>query len=233
MSYSEHRDCQQLHKKIDEYTSSITNFEFLGRGLNDLDAKGEVLAFRPVHIQIKISSIDVRLDFFDWSDDSGRTWQATGVLITGEGQAIKHGVRIRFNSIRGHTVGDLWKFTANPPESLEERAIAYDWVNDKLRTSVTIPVSNPSNVIISAESNYATFLILRKNDDPNADKFREEAERLIDQYTEAEETAQGGPLSNSENVKPQFTRSKFDFDDNLLGRTMGREERYRGSLDDW
>ena len=32
---------------------------------------------------------------------------------------------------------------------------------------------------------------------------------------------------------PQFTREKRDFDDNLLGRVMGRSEAHRGSLDDW
>jgi len=74
---------------------------------------------------------------------------------------------------------------------------------------------------------------LRHNDDPNADKFREEAERLIAQYIEAEEATLGGPLSNSENVKPQFTRGKYDFDDNIVGRVMGRAETERGSLDDW
>ena len=233
MAYSEHRALQQLHKKIDEYSSLFTNIEFAGSGLNDLSMDGAVYAFRPIHVQVKISSVDIKIDSFDWSDNSGRTWRATDLLITGENQTIGYGIRIRFNSVRGHTDGDMWEFTASPPESLEERAIAYDWVNDQLRSRLTVPVSSPSKVIVSAEANYAVFLILRMNDDPNADKFREEAERLIAQYIVAEEADQGGPLSNSENVLPQFTRRKFDFDDNLLGRTMGRTERDRGSLDDW
>lgn len=231
--YSEHRSLKQLHKKIDEYTSLYTNIEFLGSGLNDLSMEGAVFAFKPIHVQIKISSADVKIDFFDWSDDSGRTWRATNVLITGNHQTIGYGIKVQFDEVKGHTVGDLWKFTASPPESLEERAIAYDWVNDLLRSHVTTPISSPSKVIVSAEANYAVFLILRNNDDPNAAGFRTEAENLLAQYIAAEEATHGGPAANSENVLPQFTRSKFDFDDNLVGRTMGRTERYRGSLDDW
>lgn len=235
MSYSEHRDLQQLHKRIDEYTSSVTNFEFDGSGLNDLSVEGKIIAFRPIHIQVKISSTSIKTDYFSWSNDSGRTWRATNVIITGMRQNLGHGIIAHFNFVRGHTIGDLWKFTINPPESIEERKMAYDWVNDKLRAHLTIPVSNPSDVIVAAEANYAAFLILRKNDDGNAAAFRDEAEKLLNQYIEEEEkdSSLGGPTSNAENIKPKFTRSKFDFDDNLKGRVMGREESYRGSLDDW
>ena len=234
-AYSEHRDLQQLHEKIDKYTSSITNFEFSGSGLNDLTAKAEILAFRPVHIQLRISSTSIKVDSFKWSDDSGRNWRASNVIITGNDQSLDHGVAIKFNTVRGHTMNDLWKFTANPPESLEERQTAYDWVNDQLRARITVPVSSPSKVVILAEANYAIYLILRKKGDKSFTEFRTEAGVLIAQYikeTEADNSL-GGPVANSANVMPQFTREKRDFDDNLLGRVMGRSEAHRGSLDDW
>ena len=231
--YSEHRALQQLHRKIDEYTSLFTNIEFQGSGLNDLSMRGAVFGFKPLHVQIKISSADIKIDTFDWSDNSGRVWRAQNVLITGEEQLIGYGIKVRFNSVRGHTVDDMWKFTASQPESLEERAIAYDWVNDVLRAHVTTPVSSPTKVIVSAEANYAVFLVLRMRDDANAEKFREEAERLLAQYIASEEAAQGGPRSNSENVLPTFTKSKYDYDEELVGRTMGRREDKRGSLEDW
>jgi len=233
MSYSEHRALQQLHRKVDEYTSLYTNIEFSGSGLNDLSMRGAVFGFRQLHIQIRISRTDVKVDVFDWSDNSGRTWRATGILITGEEQLIGYGIKVRFNSVRGHTLNDMWKFTASQPESLEERDIAYDWVNNILRPHVTVPISSPSKVVVSAEANYAVFLILRMRDDANAEKFREEAERLLAQYIIAEEATQGGPRANSENVLPTFTKGKYDYDEDLVGRTMGRSETERGSLDDW
>ena len=235
MAYSEHRDLQQLHKKIDEYTSSITNFQFDGAGLNDLAVTGGVLTFAPKHIQVRISSTSIQVDYFGWSDDSGRNWRANNVIISGAKQSLGHGIIAEFNSVRGHTLNDLWKFTINPPESLEERKIAYDWVNDKLQTYFTTPVSSPSNVVKSAEANYAVFYILRHNDDINAPGFRTEAENLLNQYIQQRVKTDllGGSVSNAENIKPAFTKSKFDYEDELQGRVMGRTETYRGNLDDW
>lgn len=45
---------------------------------------------------------------FKWSDDNGSTWKGTQVDITGASQKLSNGVFVQFNSIEGHTLGDIW-----------------------------------------------------------------------------------------------------------------------------
>jgi len=44
---------------------------------------------------------------------------------------------------------------------------------------------------------------------------------------------EAGPDSSSTEVQPQFTRGKYDIDDQLLGNVMGDWNEEDGTLDDW
>ena len=51
-------------------------------------------------------------DTFKWQKNGGAF--TTGVAITGATQTLTDGVKIKFTSTTGHTIGDQWTFTATP-----------------------------------------------------------------------------------------------------------------------
>jgi hypothetical protein len=64
-------------------------------------------------------------DTFKWSDDGGATWEATIVRITGTWQTLNNGVKIRFDSVNGHTNADYWDFYAGDGVFAGERLLYY------------------------------------------------------------------------------------------------------------
>jgi len=242
MSYSEHMDLQLLCARIDEYTCSISDLLFTGSGLNDITVGGIITALRPLRFRLEITENGTDFDYFKWSKNGGRAWHATNVPIGSADTYIEldEGVKVKFTyagglNVKQHTVRDYWEWTANPVHSAEERRMAYDWVNDRLRSKMSTPVGSPSNVVVLAEANYACYVILRANGDPDAPMFRTEADSLISQYikNELEAGTQSGPSTNSSDIMPVFTRGKKDWDRVTVGETMGRRSGYAGNLDDW
>lgn len=242
MPYSEHRDLQKLHHKIDQYTCHIAGLKFTGSGLNDITVSGTITAKQPISFKLEITDNGTDFDYFKWSKTAGRSWHATDVPIAADDVYIDldEGVQVKFkyaggHNIRSHTVGDCWEWVAYPVHSSEERKMAYDWLNDQLEAYMTTPVSSPSESVILAEATYACYLILRANGDPDADKFRIDTQDLIRSYIETRQKVnqQNSPTSDSENVRPVFTRGKRDFDGNIVGETMGRSSGWSGNLDRW
>lgn len=52
---------------------------------------------------------------FEWSNDGGVTWEATGVAITGSAQTLEDGWTITFGATTGHTSLDTWRWTVTAP----------------------------------------------------------------------------------------------------------------------
>jgi len=184
MSYSTHDDLKELHEGIDELTSEITVLSFSGSGPNDLipsiiPERNIITSASVVQFRIKIVSLGTTINKFDWSDDNGSTWIGQDVKITGEDQFLNHGISVRFQKLSGHIVGDQWTFNLNPPDSDDERDMAYNWVNDKINLRISIPIAIPSQTLILAEANFAIFLILRAKRREQSSEFRTEADRLI------------------------------------------------------
>jgi hypothetical protein len=100
--------CQEANE-----TGSETAMIFTGAGLNDLahGAGSEPdpgVPEREVRVEIDATGTP---DTFKWSKDGGSTWEATGVAITGAGQALADGITIDFGATTGHTLGDRWDWT--------------------------------------------------------------------------------------------------------------------------
>jgi len=95
-------------------TATITPVIFTGTGLNDATSGGAFTGVVSVDYRVEIDAA-ASTDTFKWSDDGGTTWKATGVAITGVAQALNEGVTITFAATTGHTLGDYWDFTGNPP----------------------------------------------------------------------------------------------------------------------
>lgn len=129
---------------------------------------------------------------------------------------------------------------------------AYDWVKDSLRPFMTPPDPGGtfSKALTLAEANYALYLGLRSKGTGtgNTSQSEEDARILaLDFYNEAwrnvkhavensefeSESTRGGPQSNMDNVHREFTRGKYDMNDDLVGDHPGEWDEDKGSLDDW
>lgn len=86
---------------------------FSGTGLDDCTPSGNYAgnASRTYRVEIDATGTP---DTFRWSNDSGSTWQASGVAITGAVQELEDGVLVTFGATTGHTLNDFWQFTATP-----------------------------------------------------------------------------------------------------------------------
>lgn len=82
-------------------------------GLLSLSIQGESTALSPTNYKIEIDGIG-GTDTFKWSDDGGLTWDATGVGITADWQALNNSVQIKFDNTLGGVVGDYWTFSIYP-----------------------------------------------------------------------------------------------------------------------
>jgi hypothetical protein len=206
MPYSTHDDLKQLHGDIDELTSRITDLTFTGTGQNDLvpeitPERNFISSPLAVGFHVEISSLGISADRFKWSDSGDALgWIGQNVRITGNIQYLNYGIGIEFGKSNGHTSGDFWRFNLNPPDSNDERIMAYNWVNDRLRPYIkTLPVVNPSQTIILAEANFAVSLILRANKRKELYlDFRNEAARLIAEMIEIPKVTSTSPIEEEE-----------------------------------
>ena len=190
-SYSTHDDLKQLHEDIDELTSKISDLVFSGTGPNDLvptilPERNIITAADVVKFYILIQTIGTTVNKFRWSDQGHPAdWVGDNIIITGDVQRLNYGVGIQFTESFGHVLDDYWRFSLNPPDSSDERTMAYNWVNDRLKQHIATPISSPTQTIVLAEANYAISLILRAKKRPTFfEGFRDEAVRLINELLE-------------------------------------------------
>jgi hypothetical protein len=85
---------------------------FSGSGLDDLTHSGN---FNGGEDRVYLVQIDGTgtPDTFEWSNDGGSIWQATGVAITGSAQLLEDDVYVTFAATTGHTNGDGWQWDAD------------------------------------------------------------------------------------------------------------------------
>ena len=84
-----------------------------GTGLNDITASGTYTGSVKAQYVVKITT-QANPDKFDWSADGGVTWKKTAVIITGSAQELENGIEITFAAVTGHTLSDVFSFTARP-----------------------------------------------------------------------------------------------------------------------
>ncbi len=100
---------------------------FSGLGLNDLSTGGYYTGGTHNEYQVRIDGVGSP-NTFKWSDDGGSTWEATGVLITGDWQTLNNGVKIKFGATAGHTIGgaaNFWSFYAGDGIWVGDRLLEY------------------------------------------------------------------------------------------------------------
>ena len=201
-SYSTHDDLKQLHENIDELTSKISDFRFYGTGPNDMlpiiTAERNVVDISDVvGFWIQLQAVGMTVNKIRWSDRGHPAdWVGENVIITADVQHLNHGAAINFTEAFGHVLDDYWRFNLNPPDSSEERTMAYNWVNDRLKQHISTPLTDPSQTIVLAEANFAISLILRSKNREGFDDFRDEATRLIEEMVEV-------PLTTPEAITEQ------------------------------
>lgn len=93
--------------------SDVAAVAFTGTGLNDCTSSGTYVGNIPQRFRVEIDATGAA-DTYQWSNDSGVTWQATGVTITGATQHLSENVLVAFAAVNGHTVGDYWDIVATP-----------------------------------------------------------------------------------------------------------------------
>ena len=77
-----------------------------------------------VHYRVQIDGVAAP-NTFKWSEDGGVSWDASTVPITGALQSLSNGVKIKFDSLTGHTNADYWDFYAGDGIFIGERLIWY------------------------------------------------------------------------------------------------------------
>jgi len=97
--------------QIAEWLDKIGDAVFGGTGLDDATSGGAFTGDATTNYVVEIDAAGSP-DTFKWSSDGGSTWNATGVAITGSAQELNNGVTVTFAATTGHTVGDVWSFTA-------------------------------------------------------------------------------------------------------------------------
>jgi len=187
MSYSTHLDLKQLHEQIDELTTKITGLRFWGNGPNDMipvivSQRNIAVATNDINFKVMISAVSLTVNKMNWSEDGGTSWRGQNIVITGEEQLLNYGVAVKFIRQYRHVLNDYWTFTVEAANSDDERATAYNWVNDRLEPHITTPVSSPSETLVMAEACFAVSIILRYKGLDLAESFRSEATRLIDEF---------------------------------------------------
>jgi len=99
-----------MHSLQEIYDALAGNtITFTGSGLNDMTAGGTFTGPTSLDYRVQIDATGTP-DTFEWSDDGGATWDATGVAITGGVQTLNNGVTITFAATTGHTLSNRWDF---------------------------------------------------------------------------------------------------------------------------
>ena len=227
MSYSTHQDLQEIYADIDKYLAEISVPVFTGASLNDLSVSGDYQGSTDKNYLVEIDATGSP-DTFKWSDDGGSSFRATGVSITGNPQLLSEGISVTFGATTGHALNDQWTFSCKAANSDDQRAYAYDWLNDRLRSMYAVPIANPSKSVILAEAYYAAYIILLANDNAYASSFLAQAESLVGALSFGgmeDESNASTCQSTTMLASKTFTAGQRDSDGNLISDA--------GTLDDF
>lgn len=125
-------------------------------------------------------------------------------------------------------------------EDVVTRAIedADDEIDAYCRKSYTVPFTTVPNIIRKLSVDITIYnLYARRRSVPEAveTRYGDAIELLTRIKTGEVELADTGigPESHAIDIEPQFTRGKFDYDDELVENVMGKANEEEGSLDDW
>jgi len=232
-TYSAHSDLLALYASLNNLLGNMSEPVFSGTGaINDCTLNTIFLGTSDIDYKVQIDAAATP-DTFKFLE--GAVEKQTGVAITGTVQKLSNGVTVTFANTTGHTLADAWSFTATTADSDDERAYANAWLNNILKAAYTVPISSPSETVLLAEAHYAIFLILKAHKDSAYYAFLSQANKLANALVASEELSiakTGGPVSNSSNIQVQFSRGRYDSDNQLLGRGTSNDGK-RGSLDDW
>ena len=115
---------------------------------------------------------------------------------------------------------------------------ADDEIDLYCRKYYTVPFTTVAAIIRKFSVDIAIYNLYSRRRSVPEDRVT----RYADAITKLEKIAAGelfivegeiGPDSADIDVKPEFTKSKFDHEDEVLGRIMGRWDEEEGNLDDW
>lgn len=97
--------------------AAISDASFDGTGTNDLATAGTFTGTsrKAFVVEIQTAGTSETAGTFRWSSDGGKSWDASGVSITGSAQTLTLGVTVEFDTTYGYTAGDKWSFYADPP----------------------------------------------------------------------------------------------------------------------
>jgi len=123
---------------------------FNGSGLDDMSTKATFTGSGVKDYRVEIDS-EGTPDTFKWSNNSGSTWEATTVNITGELQTLEDGVQIIFNATTGHTSGEYWDFSTAISVTENQISIQINW-SDLDDDVMVVPLQSIDGV------NYTRFI---------------------------------------------------------------------------
>lgn len=121
-----------------------------GAGLNDVSADGASFTGKKEYSYALKVTTQADPDKFDWSDDGGVTWKGTAVtMVAATPIALNRGITVTWTAKTGHTLNDVFEFTAYPDSLPAEQAVC-SLETDQIRfwTDGTVPtasVGKPQN----------------------------------------------------------------------------------------
>ena len=95
-------------------TIGEANTTFNGSGLDDAYYEGHFSGTTSTTYYVKIDGTGGSRDSFSWSKDNFATTEATNVSISTAGNLLDNGISIKFATLSGHTLNDVWSGTAAP-----------------------------------------------------------------------------------------------------------------------
>jgi len=94
---------------------AIGDVAFVGAGNDDLTEAGIYTVTDGTTNNYRVEIDSSGPDTFQWSNDGGATWEATGVAVATTATTLENGLTVTFAALLGHTVGDHWDWTATAP----------------------------------------------------------------------------------------------------------------------
>jgi hypothetical protein len=114
----------------------VGSVTFAGAGKETMTAQGTVTpGSTEKDFVVKIAAGGAS---FDWSNDDGSSWEATGVAITGAAQALEDGVTVTFADLTGYTADDTFSFSTENIAGYQHTVYLQDPANGMQLPSASI-----------------------------------------------------------------------------------------------
>lgn len=146
--------------QVGPYLSSI-NEGGGAQGWNEITYNGLYTGSEVKEFRVEIDALDP--DTFQWSNDGGSTWEATGVTITGEYQTLEDNVKIKFYTDGADfEVGNYWDFVGYP--------VAISIIGDSVGIGTTDLDGTPDYGRLTVQgttNNGSTYVFVGRDSDNN------------------------------------------------------------------